>query len=78
MIFYMLRSIPSEFLIPYYFAELKVDTLEVIIKWLQVSVSECNRQIPQTKNPICVQGLGSERPRELYDRFQGELLYKAL
>ena len=74
----MLRSIPSEFLIPYYFAELKVDTLEVIIKWLQVSVSECNRQIPQTKNPICVQGLGSERPSELYDRFQGELLYKAL
>ena len=26
-----------------------LETLEIIIKWLQVSVSERNRQIPQTK-----------------------------
>ena len=50
------------------------DTLEIIVKWLQVSVSECNRQTPQTKNPICAQGLGSERPSDLYDRFRDELL----
>ena len=40
MIFYLLRSIPSKFLIraSYYSEELKLDTLEIIIKWLQVSV----------------------------------------
>ena len=46
MIFYMLRSIRSEFLIRDYSVELKLglklDTLEVIIEWLQVSISECN------------------------------------
>ena len=26
-----------------------LDTLEIIVKWLQVSFSEYNRQIPQTK-----------------------------
>ena len=56
MIFFLLRSIPSEVLIraDNYFEELKLDTLEIIIKWLQVSVIEGNRQTPQTKNLICV------------------------
>ena len=51
MIFYLLRSIRSECLIPYCsaeFAKLMLDTLETIIKWLQVSVSESNRQTPQS------------------------------
>jgi hypothetical protein len=39
MIFCLLRSIRSEQLIGEYSAELM---LEIIIKWLQVSVSECN------------------------------------
>ena len=46
LIFYLLRSIPSDFL------ELrgdnskdsKLEGLEIIIKWLQVSVSDCNQQ----------------------------------
>ena len=79
-IFYLLRSIPSKFLIraSYYSQEVRLDTLETIIKWLQVSVIECNRQTPQTGILICVQGLGSERPSDLYNRFQDELLrYKA-
>ena len=38
----------------FYSTELKLDTLEIIVKWLQVSVSEYNRQTPQTKNPLCV------------------------
>ena len=56
MIFYLLRSIPSKFLIraSYYSEEVKLDTLEIIIKWLQVSANECNRQTLQTKNLICV------------------------
>ena len=74
IIFYLLRSIPSECLLRDYSTELKLDTLEIIIKWLQVSVNECNQQTPQTKNLICVQGLGSERPSDLHDRFLGELL----
>ena len=74
MIFYHLRSIHSDSLIRDYSAELMLDTLEIIIKWLQVSVSKCNRQTSHTKNPTCVQGLGSERPSDLYDRFQRELL----
>ena len=45
-IFYLLRSIPSEFLIRGYSRELMLDTLEIIIKWLQVSVSGCNLQTP--------------------------------
>jgi hypothetical protein len=48
MIFYLLRSIPSEFLIPDYPRKLNLDTLEIIIEWLQVSISECNRQTTQT------------------------------
>ena len=52
-----------------------LDTLEIIIKWLQVKVLvNTTEKAPQAKNPICVQGLGSERPSGLYDRFQGELL----
>ena len=39
MIFYLLRSIPSESLI-LYSGNLKFEMLEAIIKWLQVSVSE--------------------------------------
>ena len=50
IIFHLLRSIRSEHLL----RELELDTLEIIIKWLQVSVSECNRQTPQAKTPICV------------------------
>ena len=73
MIFGQLRTIPSERLLYGYSTELILNSLETIVKWLQVSVSEYNRQTPQTKNPICVQGLGSERPSDLYDRFQGEL-----
>ena len=80
MIFYLLRSIPSKLLLLrrslHYLEKSELETLEIIIKWLQVSVSECNWQTPQTKNLICVyQGLGSERPSDLYDRFQGELLH---
>ena len=52
MIFYLLRSISSEFLISDHSGELKLDTLEIIIEWLQVSVSEYNRLTPQTKNRI--------------------------
>ena len=40
-IFYLLRSIPSEQL-KVYFAESMPDMLQIIIKWLQVSVSECD------------------------------------
>ena len=43
MIFYLLQSIPSEYLVRYP-QELKLDTLEIIIKWLQVSVREYNWQ----------------------------------
>ena len=77
----VLRSIPSELLLRHeYSRKSELDTLEIIFKWLQVSVSECNRQTPQTENLICVyQGLGSERPSDLYNRFQGEILhYKSL
>ena len=51
-IFYLLRSIRSENFIGGYSAELVLDMLKVIIEWLQVSVSECNRQIFQTKISI--------------------------
>ena len=54
MILYILRSIRSESLILDYSSELMLDTLEIIVKWLQVSVSECNRQTFQTQNPIGV------------------------
>ena len=50
MIFYLLLSIPSKsFFIDVYSRELMPHTLEIIIKWLQVSVSKCNRQTPQTE-----------------------------
>jgi hypothetical protein len=53
MIFHLLRLIPSECLILYdYSAEVVLDMLEIIIKWLQVSKRK--QKIPQTKNPICV------------------------
>ena len=44
MIFYLLQSIPSKSFIrdSDHSGESKLDTLEIIIKWLQVSVSECN------------------------------------
>ena len=54
IIFHLLRSIPLKYLMRDCSAEMMLDTLETIIMWLQVSVSECNRQIPQTKNPIFV------------------------
>ena len=47
-IFHLLQSIPSERLLRFP-RESEYNTLEIIIKWLQVSVSECNRQTPQTK-----------------------------
>ena len=48
MIFFLLGLIRSESLIPFYStgAVSMIDTLELIIEWLQVGVSECNRQIP--------------------------------
>ena len=51
MIFHLLQSIPSESLLrfPGDPRESKYHTLEIIIEWLQVSVSECNRQTLQTK-----------------------------
>ena len=43
-IFYLLRSFPSEHIINH--AHCAEFMLEIIIKWLQVSVSESNRRIP--------------------------------
>ena len=56
IIFNLLRSIRSERLasVPGYPVESLPVMLDIIIEWLQVSVSECNRQTPQTKNLICV------------------------
>ena len=48
-IFYLLRSVHSTRLLREYTVELMLNMLEIIIKWLQVSVSECNRQTPRTK-----------------------------
>ena len=45
MIFYLLRSIRSEHLLRDYSIELMLDMLEIIIKWLQVGGSECNRPL---------------------------------
>ena len=43
MIFYLLRSIRSEWLMPVAVGrDSMLYTLEIVIKWLQVSVSECN------------------------------------
>ena len=50
MVFYLLRPTSLYYLPP----ELLLDMLETIIKWLQVSVTECNRQTPQTTNLIFV------------------------
>ena len=51
----LLRSILSEHLIGEYSAEL---ILEIIItRWLQVSVGECSRQIPQTKIQLLLRDL---------------------
>ena len=57
MIFYLLQSIPSTKLFIRTYGsprELMLYSLEIIIKWLQVSVSECNRQTPQTN--LCLPG----------------------
>ena len=53
-IFQHLRSIRLDRPIHDYSTGLMLDTLEIIITWLHVSVSECNWQTPQTKNPISV------------------------
>ena len=45
MIFHILQLIPSESLIRVP-GESEYHTLEIIIKWLEVSVSECNQQTP--------------------------------
>ena len=43
MIFYLLQSIRPEWLIPVAVGrDSMLYTLEIVIKWLQVSVSECN------------------------------------
>ena len=52
IIFYLLRSIPSKDLIRH--AHSAEFMLEIIIKWLQVSVSERNRRTPQTEKPIMI------------------------
>ena len=54
MILYLLRSSRSEFLICRLSRESNIDTLKIIIMWLQVSDIECEGQNPQTKIPICV------------------------
>ena len=48
MIFYLLRSIPSEYLV-YFPGVSEYHTLEIIVEWLEVSISECNWQTFQTK-----------------------------
>ena len=51
VIFNLLKTIPSESLVrfPGDPGESEYRTLEIIIKWLEVSVCECNQQTPQTK-----------------------------
>ena len=49
MILYLLRSSRSEFLLCRLSRESNLDTLKIIIMWLQVSVIECKGQNPQTK-----------------------------
>ena len=53
LIFYLLGKIRSERLVRLYSEGPMLDMLEIIIKWLQVSVSEHIRQTLPTKNPIC-------------------------
>jgi hypothetical protein len=59
-IFYLLRSNKSELYIYIHdnSAELMLDTLESIIKWLQVSFSECNGGTPQLKIRFVSRNLG--------------------
>ena len=71
MVFDLLRTIPSRALVGDYSG--KLDLLEIITKWLKVSVSVYGQR---TKNLICVQELGPERPSKLYDRFQGECMHQ--
>ena len=55
MIFYLLHSITSKFFTRTSDDSIKkLHMLEIIIKWLQVSVSECNGQTSRTINLICV------------------------
>ena len=56
-IFYLLRSIRSKILIPDCSKAMWLDTLDIIIKWLQVSVivNATDKKNPcRLKNPICV------------------------
>ena len=53
-IFYLLRSIRSDCLMRDYTAKMKLATLEIIIKWLQVSVSECSRQTLGLNFDLCL------------------------
>ena len=46
MILYLLQSIPSETLFQFTKFMLNYHAMEIIITWLQVSVSECNQQTP--------------------------------
>ena len=54
MIFHLLRSIRSERLIRKYSTKFMIDTLEIIIGWLQVSDSDMQPTNPHTENPVCV------------------------
>ena len=53
MIFYLLRSIRLDHLFDYS-KEMILDTLQIFIKWLQVSVNEYNCQARQTKSYLCL------------------------
>ena len=62
-IVFLLRSIRSKSLMRDYPAELEFDMLKVIIKWLEVSYRECNRQLEilQTNNVIYSRDLVPDR-----------------
>ena len=70
-IFNLLRSISSDCLISGYSPGLMLDTLEVIIKWLLVSVSEYNQQTPETKKSILCLGTWFRATKRLVLSFQG-------
>ena len=53
-IFYFLRSIPSTLILHGCSIELTLNMVETIVKWLQVSVSECNRQTQAKKYDLCL------------------------
>ena len=58
-IFDLLESLRSESLMPDHPAELVIDMLKVIIKWLEVCLGNASNRLkfPQTNNPICSRDL---------------------